>query len=159
MKDRMDRSHKGWPALAVAAVLVGLMGAGCARATATGSSGGTSGGTTVVLHYSDLGRTVGLNVGDTIVVDLSKPSSQLEWVLTRYPTNVLRPFGPTASSQFRFEATAAGSGQVLIQDSIPCPGATGTPRACPFANGQKPTVPPAGENLMIRPFSVTVRVS
>ena len=97
-----------------------------------------------------------------MVVELSGPSSQLTWTLARYPKSVLRPFGPAASSQFRFEATATGSGEVLIQASIPCPGATGTsatPRACPFANGQKPTVPPVGENLVIRPFSVTVRVS
>jgi len=148
--------------LTAVAVVGALLGAGCA---AKAISSGSSEGRTVVLHYADLGRTVDLRVGDALVVDLrTGVSASLTWALGAYPKAALRVTGTDPDTRiFRFAAVGPGSGALIVQDSISCPGGDaspgGPPRACPFAGGQKPTSIPAQPDLVIRPFSVTVRVA
>jgi len=154
---KVRTSLKARVAAAVAAALLG----GCAKATPAGSAGSL--GSTVRVSYSDVGRTVDLVVGDTLVVNLSQTGSQLRWRLSRYPTGVLRPVTPAGGrGTFRFEVTGTGSGEVLIMDTLSCaggPAAGSASRACPYAAGGTTSSPAAGANLAIRPFSLTVRVT
>ena len=145
--------------LAVAGLVAALL-TGCASKAQPGSEGSL--GSTVHVGYSDVGRTVHLVVGDTLIVNLSRTGSQLKWRLSRYPKDVLRPVNAgIAPGMFRFEVTAKGTGQLLIIDSFPCAGgpASGAMKACPYAAGAAGSSPEAGANLAIRPFSVTVQVT
>ena len=142
-----------------AAALAALL-AGCARATGAGEGG--SSGSTVRVDYQDVGRTVDLAVGDTLVVNLSHTGSMLRWRLSSYPRDILRPATPAGPrGQFRFTVTGTGTGQVLIMDSFPCAGgpAGSASKACPYAAGGTASGAAAGANLAIRPFSLTVHVT
>jgi hypothetical protein len=145
----------------IAAVsMAALVAASCAHSSATEASGRT-----IRATYANLGHTISLSVGDTLVVDLrSGTPNALTWSVKGYPSAALRLSGDDpAHARFSFLAIGPGRGQVLIQDGFTCPGSPSTPggpvRACPFANGTKGTPPAAQPELVIRPFELTVQVS
>jgi hypothetical protein len=145
---RQDRSRRSWAALLPA---LALLVAGCAQpGTGTahfGPATASSSPTTVTVGPNDGGRTVDLEVGDRLLVQLQtdrRPSRfPPPWTLRMPPTKVLErvPGDPDAT---RVMLVAAGPGTVrlLLGKRAGC----APPLRCPMA-----AAGPTGQSERIRP--------
>jgi hypothetical protein len=70
---------------------------------ACGGTPASAGGTTILLHLSDAGKTFNVHGGDTVRIVLDDnypvPGSSLVWTVTGTPTSVLEPGPWTRSKQ------------------------------------------------------------
>jgi hypothetical protein len=70
-----------------------------------GSVPGPAGGTTIVLHQTDAGKTFNVRGGDTVRIVLDDmypvPGSSLVWTVASSPATVLQPGSTTRSPQVR----------------------------------------------------------
>lgn len=147
-------------------VVVGLLGAACARLTGTSSQSGAS---TVTVTTKDSGRTIALHVGDHLVLDLGpsfagRQNGLLRTTL-RFPIDLLSLVQSTRKlGYWELTAKATGTGKVMVV-SAPCgpllapAPAAGVP--CPVAGGAEGTPSPAaGEaGIPARLFTVAVRIT
>jgi len=142
--------------LALAAACAGHAGAAQARPQ------------TIVLGATDIGRTIGLHVGDRLVIDLAAAGgiSRVEWSLVVYPKQVLRVTGQGVNSErFEFLASSTGTGQVALAGRYGCdiPQAaaeSGSAPRCPLGAGESgnPASGAAGAAVPVRRYAIDVQV-
>jgi hypothetical protein len=106
---------------------------------------------TVTIGRNDLGRTIGLEVGDHLELSLGPPSPSpslrgigpLRWTLASYPNDLLVLEDQDAThGRFRFTAKAAGQGRIVLGGlGDPCR----PPRLCPM----KPPGPVSPERPLL----------
>jgi hypothetical protein len=114
---------------------------------------------TVTVGRNDRGRTIGLEVGEHLELTLGPPRPSVpgigpqRWVLASYPKDLLvLDAQDAAQGRFRFTATAAGQGRVLLLG----PGdLCQPPRLCP-ANPASPVSPE--RPLLPNSFLVLVQI-
>lgn len=150
-------------ARSVLLLALALATVGCASATRT--LGRTP--QRVVVGPTDMGRTIRLEVGDRLVVDLGAPGGivPVEWNLVLYPKEALRLTARDSDHQrFEFLAAASGTGQVVLAGRVGCDvplaGSMSGPR-CPLlgAGGSEgPGSSAAGPGIPVRRFAITVEV-
>jgi hypothetical protein len=85
-----------------------LVTLGVLAITVTGACGGVpapAGGTTIVLHQTDAGKTFNVRGGDTVRIVLDDtypvPGSSLVWTVASSPAAILQPGATTRSPQVR----------------------------------------------------------
>jgi hypothetical protein len=86
--------------------ILGALGTfGLLAASACGAAPASAGGTTVILHETDAGKTFNLRGGDTVRIVLTDtylvPGSSLVWEVAGSPASVLKPGAVTRSPQVR----------------------------------------------------------
>lgn len=105
----------------------------------TGACGGVpgpGGGTTIVLHQADAGKTFNVRGGDTVRIVLDDnypvPGSSLVWTVASSPATVLQPGATTRSPQVRngpartdtytadFRAVSAGQAVLDAKGATTC---------------------------------------
>jgi hypothetical protein len=158
---RQDRRRRSWAVLLPA---LALLVAGCAQPrTGTAHSGpatASSSPTTVIVSPDDGGRTVDLEVGERLIVQLQtdrRPSRfPPPWTLRMPPTKVLErvPGDPDAT---RVMLVAAGPGTVrlLLVKRAGCAPPLRCPMATPGPTGQAERMRPPLTGVMV---VITVRV-
>jgi hypothetical protein len=122
------------------------------------SSPGAS-STTVVLNARDSGRTVSLDPGTRLVIDLGGRRSEHRWGLVRYPRRALKLMtNRAATGKIVFEAKKRGRGHIVAiglsgPDLLRCGAANGATARCPLRSAD-------GGRLAPRPgaFVITVEV-
>ena len=94
--------------IVIAGMKVMLVTLGVLAVTVTGACGGVparAGGTTIVLHQTDAGKTFNVLGGDTVRIVLNDtypvPGSSLVWTVASLPATILEPRATTRSPQVR----------------------------------------------------------
>ncbi len=149
------------------AVAFVLLGVGCATGSKATSGPPPTSGRIVQVTPSDAGRTVTLQIGDTLRVLLGPPlgAPSPQWQVRDYPKDLLelRPVSDSLN-RFDFVAIAAGTGQVRLVQRVRCgsPGPLAAPLAagvqCPVLAGGGSS-PGTGGAMPERLFEFTVKVS
>jgi predicted secreted protein len=97
-------------------VTLGVLAIGVAGAC--GSVPAPAGGTTIVLHQTDAGKTFNVRGGDTVRIVLDDnypvPGSSLVWTVASSPVTILQPGATTRSPQVR--TTGAGRTDTYTAD-------------------------------------------
>jgi hypothetical protein len=94
-------------------------------ASACASQGGPgAGGTKVVtLHMADAGRSITLQMGDRLSLQLGSEPDR-HWVMTEVPRTVLSGPIEVTRGRFTLRAMAPGEGRVSVINTFACPPAT-----------------------------------
>jgi hypothetical protein len=140
-------------------VVVAAVVAGCAQPGSQSLGAGENGGappTTVTVGPADDGRTVDLQVGDRLVVDLSgtkrQPRSLGTWRLQVPRTTVLRRIGNASTlTRVVLAAEAPGTVRLLLSHRRSCD----PPLQCPMAG---PTGPSERMAMPLPAVVITIRV-
>lgn len=93
--------------------------------SACASQGGPGGGETnvVTLHVADAGRSITLQMGDRLRLELGSESDR-HWVMTEVPRTVLSAPIEVTRGRFTLRAVAPGQGRVSVINTFACPPAT-----------------------------------
>jgi hypothetical protein len=125
--------------------------------TACASSGeaSTRGSEVVSIDLGDAGRSITLQVGDRLSLDLGS-TPERHWVMGEFPRDVLSAPQEHSKGEFSFSALAPGQGRIGVINTFACP--PSTVHGCSVPEGGNVSTGSVATSPLPSIFTLTVRV-